>query len=372
MRNIELSKSSLLAVTASLEAADAVSGRQWVMPPTYPGQREGAVHNHTPIRPDGSCERIVIDSPQSVANRMEAKLAEVAVLPRIRVLFGGKEGGAPGHWLDTLALPHRVFDAILRDAEDADGTPFRDTPLGKSITDPKVLMRQSPNVLLFGGWDSHGAAGGGGKKFATAMTVQIWGENAVLGLDAGSRMDPLGITLDAAVIYEAQDGGWTLDETKAARDDKGQPRTKRPSEVGHGNIAPTLVEKGALVDTITLTGAISLSRLRRYGLSADELEVLVAMGVYGLMAVLSDGLDLRSGCELWAKDVRWRVCHGIGRQTDVTLTLEEARASLEDALRRAGIAATSHPTFKASAKLEALLDGTAKAATPAAGGKRRK
>jgi len=348
----KLTDATLLTVHADLVSAHEAGGRQIVMPPTYSGAR-GAVHNHTPLRPDGTCEQIVIDSPQSFANRVEERLSLIRDIPRIEVAVGERV-------LDSFGLPHRVFDAILRDSEDDGGTPFRATQTGKNIVDPAVLVTASPNVLLFGGWDSHGQDGGGGRKFASAITVQIVGTNGVLLQDAGSRVDPLAITIDAAPIYLAEGGGWTLDSAKANRDEKGNPLSVKPSEIGHGNIAPSLTPKGALVDQIVLTGGISVSRLRRYlrgGLTEAHVEALAAMGVFGVMDTISDGLDLRSGCELSAKSARWKVCSGIGEGEELSITRDEALEWMLRSLKAAGLAAKRSLRFHASKQLLALVAG---------------
>ena len=57
-----------------------------------------------------------------------------------------------------MQLPHRVFDAGLRESLLA-GVAFRRTDIGKSLiaatpANAEPLLRHDPSVLLFGGWDS--------------------------------------------------------------------------------------------------------------------------------------------------------------------------------------------------------------------------
>ena len=92
------------------------------------------------------------------------------------------------------------------------------------------------------------------------------------GVRPSSRLDPLGIELNAGKIYKAQDG-WTLDEARAVREkDKAALYGKegKPSEINHGNVTPSLKnDKGqAHHGGVTMSHArqsvvLSLPALRR-------------------------------------------------------------------------------------------------------------
>src|SRR5262249_37419058 len=117
-----------------------------------------------------------------------------------------------------------------------------------------------PTALIFGVWDSTGAAGGLGTKFARALVSEIVGYDAVPGVRTSSRVDPLGI--EKCKLYEHKDSTpesliWTVNETEAKveMDKSGKPVMKdgkpvlvpfkrkkgdkgKPSEINHGNVTP--------------------------------------------------------------------------------------------------------------------------------------
>ncbi len=95
---------SAITLRANLIPANAVpeDDKFFVLPPTY--AEIGHLASH--VREDGTHEFILIESPQSWANRLEELLdrPEVGVAP-IQV-------HAAGHTLSINQLPHRVFDAL--------------------------------------------------------------------------------------------------------------------------------------------------------------------------------------------------------------------------------------------------------------------
>src|SRR5690606_26521884 len=123
-----------------------------------------------------------------------------------------------------------------------------------------------PTALVFGMWDSTGPRGGLGAKFQRAMVSEIVGLHAEAGVRTSSRIDPLQIMLQAGPIYATPEGDWTLDES-AARKVKGKPakvgKDGRPSEVNHGNVAPSITAGGFTIGKAIQTTVISLPALRR-------------------------------------------------------------------------------------------------------------
>ena len=151
--------------------------------------------------------------------------------------------------LTVLEAPHRFADAIFRDSL-FEGTLFRLSAMGRAITDAQprnatALFRYAPSALLFGQWDSTGPRGGLGFKFQRAYVSEIVGHDVQVGRKVGSRLDPLQIEREAAVAYEHKDPNetWTLDKTEAAvkgKKPKAAGKDGRPSEINHGNIAPSI------------------------------------------------------------------------------------------------------------------------------------
>jgi CRISPR-associated protein Csb1 len=298
-----------------------------VFPPTF----AGGTYCWEERRIGGkSVSCVLLDSVASQANRFEEALAELVAqkkldLPRLIVQFTGDLADLGA--ISTLAAPHRVFDAILRDSA-IKGEPFFKSKLYKELTACNVrnataLFAHAPTALLFGCWDSTGAAGGLGNKFARALTSEIVGINAEWGsTQGGVRQDPLGIKSDVEIAI-APDGDWSLVGT---RKEKG--KGTRPSEINHGNIL-LKVESGAREQTLSdgttrtdrrslrggvtveyalQTTVLSLSALRRLRFptasqdadAADRLarEVLAALALVAMTKGRDRGYWLRSRCGL--------------------------------------------------------------------------
>lgn len=232
-----------------------------VFPPTYAGGQyalESRVDEYGVVK-----EVVLLDSVQSQANRMEQALlaahrAERITLPMVSVSFSKIEQLKELGDITVLDAPHRLADAILRDSM-LNRVLFPATPEGQVLrrSMPKnatELFKLCPTGLLFGIWDSTGAAGGSGVKFQRAIVSEIVGVGALVGRRTASRIDPLQI--GRIPIYEARagEGGdirWTADKSKAVTEDGESKRYKLdaqgrvnlkakgvPSELNHGNVTP--------------------------------------------------------------------------------------------------------------------------------------
>jgi CRISPR-associated protein Csb1 len=311
--------------TATLEPAGGPGDK--IFPPTHAlkdrdKDKPGARYAFETRRING-CDVIcvLIDSVQSQANRMEEALealwAEKKIaIPVVSVDFSSL---APEVGIVTsLTAPHRIADALLRDSL-LENQLFRFTKIGKSFTDSSTknateLFKVCPTGLVFGMWDSTGPKGGLGAKFQRALVSEIVGINAAKGSKTSSRIDPLNISKDAAVLYKAANANemWTL-EIDEAKKEAGEPvkvgtekKAGKPSAVLHGNIAPSIdtVGGGVTIDEAKHTVVLSLASLRRLGFNtgADEARtVLVALGLLAVLAAESRGHDLRSRCLLVPK-----------------------------------------------------------------------
>ena len=112
-----------------------------------------------------------------------------------------------------------------------------------TVRNATPLFELCPTALVFGVWDSTGAAGGLGNKFARAMVSEIVGVDAVFGVRTASRLDPLGI--EQGEIYQGEGGDQmaSREEAKMEADTpvvfKRKPAdTGRPSEINHSNVPP--------------------------------------------------------------------------------------------------------------------------------------
>lgn len=356
--------------TATLEPAGGPGDK--IFPPTHSvddkNKKPGAKYAFETRRIGGqdvTC--VLIDSVQSQANRMEGALQALwdekkIALPVVSVDFskhpteeesGTKKDLAPevGR-VTSLTAPHRIADALLRDSL-LDGQLFRLSDIGKSFTDASTknataLFKVCPTGLVFGLWDSTGPRGGLGAKFQRALVSEIVGINAAKGSKTGSRIDPLNISKDAAVIFRAAaaDEGWTADPELAEVND-GEPvkvgkkdKAGKPSAVNHGNFPPSIdeVAGGVTVDYATHTVVLSLASLRRLGFPTGAIEVRTALAALGILAVLaseSRGHDLRSRCLLVPKKgsaLKLEAVSRDGATTDLVLDLPGAVKLYTDAV----------------------------------------
>lgn len=361
---------SAITLRANLIPANSLpdDDKFFVLPPTY----AEIGHLASPVREDGTHQYILIESTQSWANRLEE------LLDRPEVGVGALQVAAAGRVLSVNELPHRIFDALLRDSELA-GQPFRATPLGKSLTEARAdkataLLENAPGTLLFGAWDSFAGAKMGAAKWPAALSGQIMGFDALQTKKAGIRIDPMNIAKDAVTGFksESRAEGWTIDEARAVKDAKGKPvPLGKASEIGHGHILATLATKGAWVNSIELRSSLSLTRLRRYHFPvADKITpaadaaaqtYLAALGLWLMHTRLVAGLELRAGAELDATKADFVLRTPLQADTVLPVTLESTGQALQQALeaaKAAGFKFAAPARFTASARLEQLIQAS--------------
>lgn len=311
-----------------------------VFPPTYAVEgRATTRYAMEKRRVDGQLvDSVVLDSVASQANRMELALldahrrGELATLPVISVDFAGS--GLVGlDRVSSLEASHRVFDAALRDSLDPAGALFRLGAAGKAITEatPRnaaALFHYSPTTLLLGGWDSTGPRGGLGAKYERALTSEIVAIGIEAGVKTTSRIDQLGVQLKAGTVYSSldEDEGWTLDPAQARTGKDGKPEQVgkgsdlgRPSQINHGNVAPSIESTagGVTADRIEATVVLSFAALRKLRFPSDATgqpipepdrtaaaaaawTALAALGLTAVCLAVEEGFDLRSRCVLVA------------------------------------------------------------------------
>jgi CRISPR-associated protein Csb1 len=319
-----------------------------VFPPTHSvSERASSRYAFESRRINGREARcVLLDSVQSQANRMEEALQALwadarIVLPVVSVDFS--EIAPDVGIVTSLTAPHRIADALLRDSLNGT-TLFRMSAEGRSFTDATPrnaapLFKVCPTGLVFGLWDSTGPKGGLGSKFARALVSEIVGIDAVEGVKTASRIDPAGIVKKSAEVYVASDAneGWTVDPT-AARQDDGEPikygKDGKPSEVNHGNVAPSIDSQagGVTIEHAEHVVVLSLAALRRLGFGGGSTDdaartVLSALGLLVVVAAESRGYDLRSRCLLVPRagqGLALQVVRRDGTTEDLKLDLEQA------------------------------------------------
>jgi len=388
MQTAAVTKSELAEVL--LRAADGgVAALRWtltlqpvggpgdkVFPPTYEG---GQYATEQRLLNNRTIDTVLLDSVQSQANRLEQQLLRAFRAGEIQMPVVSLNIGGHGT-VTSLDAPHRIVDAIFRDAL-WEGKTFRKSQPGARIIaarpqNASAMMEYCPTALLFGSWDSHGSDTLGGAKFARCVVSEIVGWDAVPGKRTSSRIDPLGIRAMAGTIFESNDEQWTLVPGEKFYGKKGTP-----SEIGHGNVTPTISENGGFtISRATQTAVISFAQLRQLsfpGLDGVVPErdragraLLAALGLLALTLQWQDGYQLRSRCLLVGEEPPRIELLGLTDKGDQTLQIDRAEVlSAFHACRsralQAGIAwAEGEIELQPTAKLLELVgksDGTVSA-----------
>ncbi len=315
------SSDRLVAIRAitRLQPVDGEGGK--VAPPTYP---DGAYALEERIRDGKRVQTVLLDSVQSQANRFEQLLLDAYRSGDLRMPL--LDMTVPGFGaITSLTAPHRVHDAIFRDAL-WDGKLFRESNNGKRIIAARAwnataFFEFAPTVLLFGTWDSQGGGGTNTAKIARSLVSEIVAFDIVRGVRTSSRIDPLGIKLvkDVVVKLDGSPEVWKFQEpsqeAKTSGESKKQkgPKTVRPSEINHGNIAPSIAGPdgpgGVTFAYAEQTTVLSFTQLRKLrfpdagGHTTSERDsagqaVIAALGLYAVALQWDDGFQLRSRCQL--------------------------------------------------------------------------
>ena len=392
----EATAGGAVALRSRLSLAPAGGTEDKVFPPSYAvdGRADHKYAVETRQIDDKEVETVLLDSVASQANRAEEALLEGwldgdLAFPVPYVDFSDaqteEEDLSEIGKLTALEAPHRIADAIFRDSL-LDGTLFRLSDVGQQITnatprDATALYRYSPTALLFGVWDSTGPKGGLGSKFQRAYVSEIIGLDVQVGKKVGSRLDPLAIERLSAedLIYEHADPAqvWTVNEDEAAKE-KGKPKIiGRPSEINHGNIAPSIdsLSGGVTISGAVQTTVISLAALRklRFGgrdraKEAAAQTAIAALGVAAAAYLYEHDYDLRSRCLLIPTETQ--TLELVARDGSAPTVVDINRSVATDILKRAAEEAakagigweTSEIRLEPSPKLIELLAKSRKAA----------
>ena len=332
-----------------------------LFPPTYPpppGARRDAPPRHVFERRHvngGDVWCVLIDSVQSQANRLEEALLAAVEQGEIRLPYVSVDFRATGleplERITSLDAPHRIYDAILRDSL-MNSEPFMQSSSGRRLAaakpaDATALLELSPTALLFGAWHSQGEGGGLGAKFPRALVSEIMGidtpvdeipnqrtgevEPRTAGQRTGSRIDPLGVLRKVEVFKGGS--GWSPDQKEAG------PRAKkvRPSEINHGNIAPTVQPLGVTCAYAEHRAVITLAGLRRLRFGSDQRNaagraLVAALGLIALAEQDASGYALRSRCDLVSDgSAPLELVRADGSTETVDLNRQQARGLYSDA-----------------------------------------
>lgn len=224
--------------------------------------------------PDGS-RMLLVESAQSMANRLEAVcwdevtndwVAPLKGLPVIKVV--DKEGRP---LTNTVLEAHRINSPYILEGKDTavlDLLKKELADMGEGAVDIRklasVLLRLDPNALLHGVFLAKSDLAGGRLRLPRALSAFIEAED----------------------VREVQSGGVKNDHVNPSGD------TAR----GFGNVPFSRSEYSS--PKITAYFNLDLAQIRGYGLGEAVTQLLVAVALFKVRALLEEGLRLRTACDL--------------------------------------------------------------------------
>ena len=262
--------------------------------------------------PDGT-PMLLVDSAQSVANRLEAVCWDresddwVEPLRGLSVVKVLDETGQP--LTNSVLEAHRINSPYILEGKDRTVLDLLISELAdmkEGMVDLRhlgeVLLRLDVNALLHGVFLAKKELAGGRLRLPRALSGFIEARGARVAASGGVKNDAV------------NPGG---DTSK-----------------GFGNVPFSREE--FVAETITAYFNIDLAQLRGYGFSTEVLDLLVAIALYKIQRFLRFGLRLRTACDLDCPD-------GLTIQRPAGATLPTLEA-LESALPR--LTAGSGATFE--------------------------
>lgn len=321
----------------------------YIAPPTYLDENDKPTHIFETRRiGNESVQCVLLDSVQSQANRLEEALSKAIAthnltIPHVRVNFTKFESVKDLGIITSLQTPHRIFDAIIRDST-LNGVNFLESEVGKAvgtatINNARMLFRYSPTTLVFGGWNSTSDIGGSGPRFQRCVVSEIIGANVEKSNKPSSRLDPLQI--EKIDIYVVSKTDWSVEKTNNGR-------KKKPSEIVHGNIAPSFTGLGITMDYALQTTVITLAGLRhlsfpdgngKTNLESDQVawSTLASIAILAILEQDKRGYALRSRCDLVPEtpNSNFELIHNDGTIEELNITYDDALTLFRGSIKAA-------------------------------------
>jgi CRISPR-associated protein Csb1 len=230
--------------------------------------------------PDGTTEMLLVESVQSVANRMELAcwdqaaddlIEELKGLPYIRV-----KSGNDGVLTNSVLEAHRinspyilkgqdksVFNRLKQDAAGMETGPVDIRALAR------LILRYDPNAVIHGIFLAESDLAGGRLRLPRLLSGFI----------------------EASDVRPAESGGVKNDRVNPGKGEEGQT-----SKEGFGNVPFHRTE--FVAKEIKAYFNLDLALLRGYGLKEDATKLLIALSLFKIHRFLSSGLRLRTACDL--------------------------------------------------------------------------
>ncbi|MBI4026455.1 MAG: type I-U CRISPR-associated protein Cas7 [Verrucomicrobia bacterium] len=224
--------------------------------------------------PDGT-EKLLVESAQSVANRLEIAcwddasdelIPELEGLPYIRVKTPDDRrltnSILEAHRINSPYIlegkDKRVFDQLKKDAAGLESGPVKLTDLAR------LVFRYDANAILHGVFIAKSELAGGRLRLARAISGFI----------------------EATDVRIAESGGVKNDRVDPSGDTK----------AGFGNVPFHRTE--FVAKNITAFFNLDLALLRGYGLGNDATALLITLALFKVRRFLATGLRLRTACDL--------------------------------------------------------------------------
>ncbi len=240
----------------------------------------GAATYPSPTEPGTTL--LLVESVQSMANRLEAQLWPVGSLSPASVAEGlayVRIASAAGEYLTSSRTEsHRLASAYIKDANfsGVKGLNLIGERLGLAKNQPmdhakvhRAIFAMDPLCLLHGVFFADNTWPGQ-PKIARAVSAFVEAEGA----------------------QEAYSGGVKFDQVSNA----GDKDAGKGSAEGFGNVPFPRTEYVAR--SITAYFVLDTSQIRRYHLERREQELLLALALFEIRSLLDEGLRLRTACDL--------------------------------------------------------------------------
>ncbi len=267
----------------------------------------GAATYQVPIKEDESRPCLLVESAQSMANRLELTVWDTGTnelkdaakgLSYVKVLNDRKE-----YLTSSIQEAHRLNSVYI---ENADAGKFHDTlEIEMASNKTKPVNR---------------------RKFVEA--VFKFDVNALLhGVFLESIDGRLRIARALSSFVEAED--YEVAASGGVKNDHVQPGKEegKGAAEGHGNVPFAREEYTAR--SITAYFSLDLAQIRGYGLDPAAEQLLIVLGLYKIRSLLDGDLRLRTACDLEVTEDEIKA----KRPTNYTLpSLEELAGVLEDCI----------------------------------------
>ena len=230
--------------------------------------------------PDGRGRTVLVESAQSMANRLETVCWDEAAddwaaplrgLPVVKVV--GKDGKP---LTNSLLEAHRLNSPYILEGKDKsvfDVLKKRLAAMEVGRVDlrelAKVLLEFDTNALLHGVFLAKKELAGGRLRLARSLSAFVEAENATVAASGGVKNDKVNPSGDTAK--------------------------------GFGNVPFARDEWAA--EEITAYFNVDLRQIRAFGLDADVERLLILLALFKIRKFLAEGLRLRTACDLDAVGV---------------------------------------------------------------------